>query len=865
MTQVNSKINGQFQDQAVWCIRIFECILSDKIKLTGLAGVWNVVLAWRSVGLPACLPCNHIAGDVAGAEADFPCKKRPGFRLPWAVSILAPAAIAKLVLLPCAGLLGGGFVWGGSPGTAAGGGGQTGGDPMARFAADVLPVLETYCYDCHGEGMTRGGLALDRYETLASMIEARDQWKNIRLHIDQRLMPPPDEDQPDAGEISTVLAWIDEAVFPVDPANPDPGRVTVRRLNRVEYAHTIRDLLGVEVNAASLPPDDSGYGFDNIGDVLTLAPAHLERYHQLAVEALGLALDPVDPPERQPRVVEGDGLRGDGNPGEGGRLLFTNGRVLADIETMLAGRYRVSVRAAAQQAGDEPAKLRVQVGERVLGEAAVAEAGARPVEKSFETRFEPGRQRIEVHFLNDFYDERAPRDRRDRNLIVRQVRVEGPLDLPPPPPPATRARLLPDGRAGEDPDAQARRILKPFLGRAFRRVLAPGELERYAAFAAQARKDGMAAEAALRLALEAALVSPDFLFRELSAVRAGAGGGVVEDVPDLDLATRLSYFLWSSMPDDALLAQAAAGRLRGEMAGTVKRMMADPKAAALVDRFFLQWLRVLDLDHHKPDGEAFPAFNAGLRQAMREETRLFCRHLIAENRPVEELITAEYTFANEVLAGYYGLPGVRGPEFRKVALGGSGRRGLLTHGAVLAITSHPTRTSPVNRGKWVLETLLDQPPPPPPPTVPSLESNSEIPADAPLRLRLEAHQADPACAACHRLMDGIGFSFEHFDAVGRRRETDQGQPIDSRGTLASGEAFASPAELAAVLAGAKRDDFHRALAAKLLTFAIGRGLDYYDKPAVDGIVAAARAGGGTFRAFIQAVVESIPFQKRKRA
>jgi hypothetical protein len=310
---------------------------------------------------------------------------------------------------------------------------------------------------------------------------------------------------------------------------------------------------------------------------------------------------------------------------------------------------------------------------------------------------------------------------------------------------------------------------------------------------------------------------------------------------------------------------ASRGTLSTSLVSETERMLADPRAAALVDRFFLQWLRVSDIEVVHPDEKLFRrVFNPEVRSAMLKETREFCRHLLRENRPALEMLTADYTFADPVLRRHYGLSDEgKGPEPKMVSLSGTGRRGILTQAAVLTLTSHPTRTSPVKRGQWVLETILDQPPPPPPPNVPSLESLADIPEDAPLRLKLEAHQADPACAACHKLMDGIGYSFEHFDAIGRWRDKDGPRPVDARGELATGESFNGVGELITLLAGQKRGEFHRALAAKMLTFALGRGLDYYDEPAVSSIVESAGKDAWRMKSFVHAVVASYPFQHQR--
>ena len=741
-------------------------------------------------------------------------------------------------------------------------------DPAALLAEldhKIQPLLENHCGDCHGGGMKKGGLDLEAFPDIESMIAARPKWKNIRTHIASNLMPPPDEDPIAAEDKASLLSWIDRAVFPVDPNNPDPGVFTIRRLNRAEYAFTIRDLLGVEVDTDVLPEDDTGYGFDNIGDVLSMAPAHLERYQQLAEKALSLALDPVVPRHRLPKEISPEGWRGDGRGDSGGHALTMAGTAIAPLEIRESGTHQISVEMSAEQAGTEKAAYEILLDGKSIATGRVEAGNGRRETWRGQAKLPAGRVELGVRFPNDFWDPEAPAGQRDRNLYIHRAIVVGPVDGPPPPYPETRARVWLTRAAGESELDQGLRVLAGFLPRAFRRDLTQEEFARYRGLVEATHADGEAVESAVRLAMEAALVSPDFLFRGLSVLREKKPVGSIARVNEFDLASRLSYFLWSSMPDQRLLDLASRGELSSSLVPETERMLADPRAGALVDRFFLQWLRVNDIEVVNPDEKLFRgAFNPGLRAAMLNETRAFCRHLLRENRPALEMLTADYTFADSALRRHYGLKDEgKGPEPKLVSLSGTGRRGVLTQAAVLTLTSHPTRTSPVKRGQWVLETILDQPPPPPPPNVPSLESLADIPEDAPLRLKLEAHQADPACAACHKLMDGIGYSFEHFDAIGRWRDKDGPRPVDARGELATGESFNGVGELIHLLAGQKRDEFHRALAAKMLTFALGRGLDYYDEPAVGGIVESAGKDAWRMKSFVHAVVASYPFQHQR--
>jgi len=728
------------------------------------------------------------------------------------------------------------------------------------YQTDILPVFEQYCFDCHADGARRGGLALDAFETIADMRADRESWKRVRTHLEFRLMPPPDKEQPDAAEIDTMLAWIDNAIFPVDPENPEPGRVTVRRLNRTEYANTLRDLLGVEIDASRLPPDDSGYGFDHIGDVLTLAPAHLERYQEIAYEALLAATRAPDP--RPVLDLPGRSMRGDGQRQGDAWFLFANGAARTRADIPARGEYTLRVSLSAHQAGDENAKAAIRIDGRDIATVEIGPRHPRRQDFEFTVPANPGRARIEVAFINDYYRQEGGRTH-DRNLFVHHLRLDGPSGAAPPGRPTFHRRWFAGLDAAPDPAARAIESLGGFMRLAFRRPVAPTETARFRPLIDAALAEGDTPEESLRLAMEAVLLSPDFLFRELSALASTAPSGTIEAISESDLATRLSYFLWASTPDEQLLDLAANNRLRENLRAETQRLLEDPRADAFVENFFLQWLRVRDIDVVQPDGVSFPDFGPELRQAMRRETLEFARHLMRENLPVTTMLDADFTFADARLAAHYGLPHPGGDRFEKIPLAGTPRRGVLTHASVLTLTSHPTRTSPVKRGEWVLDILLDSPPPPPPPNVPSLESQTALPDDAPLRDRLEAHRSDPSCSACHALMDGIGYAFEHFDAIGRWRDRDGRSPIDPRGALASGETFATPAELAHVLLTTRREAFLDSFAARLLTYALGRGLDYYDKPTVSRITADAAEHESRPHQFIHAVVRSKPFQYRR--
>jgi len=482
-----------------------------------------------------------------------------------------------------------------------------------------------------------------------------------------------------------------------------------------------------------------------------------------------------------------------------------------------------------------------------------------------------GRQRVSVAFLNDFYNVKTVETKRegkpprkdqvieDRNFYCLHIEVAGPLGVEAALP-ETHKRIFTKGHSGKDDAVVARELVGRFTRKAWRRPVAKGETDRLMKLYEEARANGDNFEAGVKHALVAVLVSPHFLFRgELQSDPDNPS--VVRDIDEHSLASRLSYFLWSTMPDGELSALADAGKLRKHLGAQLRRMLRDPKARALTENFAGQWLQLRRLAGIDPDRDKFPGFTEELRGDMRTETEQFFAHILSDDRPVTDFLVADYTFVNERLAKHYGLPGVTGDDFRKVSLAGTPRQGLLTQGSILTITSNPTRTSPVKRGKWVLENLLATPPPPPPPDVPSLEAGKKLTGT--LRQRLEKHRDDAICASCHARMDPIGFAFEHFDGVGAYRDQDGADPVESSGELATGEKFTDHRQLNQVLATAKRPDFLRCISEKMLTYSLGRGLEYYDKPAVERIVSSMEKDGYKFSALVRAVVQSAPFQRRR--
>jgi len=742
----------------------------------------------------------------------------------------------------------------------------------AGLHGQVLPVLREYCWDCHGDGTHKGDVALDAFTNTPAILADRRLWERV-LHVTSSgEMPPAKKPQPEAAARQQVVQWLDATLFPVDPERPDPGRVTLRRLNRAEYNNTIRDLVGVDFQPADdFPEDDVGYGFDNIGDVLSLPPLLLEKYLSAAESVVDAAL--VEGPRKPPvRHVAASQFAGGADNGPM-RGLASNGELTVEVHAPAAGTYSVDLRAHGDQAGPDPARMTLRLDGRDV-ETFDVKAKAREPETYSATVpiAAAGAHTLAVAFVNDFYQVKTVERKRagkrpvkeqvteDRNLWVHDLTFTGPNDVELPLPEFHRRFLAERAAGGKKDEESGRAFVGDFARRAWRRPVADAELSRLMTLYTRGREDGATHESAVKQTLTAILVSPHFLFRgEIHPEPDNPG--IIRRIGEHALASRLSYFLWSSMPDDTLMDLADRGRLRAELEPQVRRMLRDPKARALTDNFAGQWLGLRTLGLLEPDREKFPAFNEELRHSLRTETERFFEHIVAEDRPVTDFLLADYTFLNGALSRYYGIPGAEGEAFVKVSLSGTPRRGLLTQGSILTLTSNPTRTSPVKRGKWVLENLLASPPPPPPPGVPELEGGDRLQGS--LRQRMEQHRENALCASCHERMDPIGFAFEHFDAIGAWRETDGGEPVEPAGKLNTGEAFADHRELNAVLASARRADFLRCLAEKMLTYALGRGLEYYDRPAVQRIVKDLEAGDGRFSTLVLSVVQSAPFQLRR--
>jgi hypothetical protein len=733
---------------------------------------------------------------------------------------------------------------------------------IPSYPKDVQPLLQKYCYDCHGQGADRGEVALDAHPSAETRRRDVELWSRVAENLRADLMPPAGKPRPSAAERARLIAWIRGDVQQVDCRAPDPGRVTLRRLNSSEYTFTIRDLFGVDVDPSEfLPPDDSGYGFDNIGDVLTVSPLLMEKYFDAAerVVRVLVAEKPAVPEVRRGR----DAFELVEEPGPGRSVSE------ARLELPRPGTYQLRLEIGVGSPDPFAGKVQVQVfldGRRLLRRS--YSHGNRGYPLRFRRPLAAGEHvwRLEVDAAGAQLAPGSSINVTIDDLVARGP--EGTRDYPEP-----HKRLFFEGPAPADPErrlAYAREVLRRVADRAYRRPVEESTLDRLAEIARSADRGRPGDfERGVSRALTAILTSPRFLFRPEARPALAAGQPAAAGVPldDWTLAARLSYLLWSTAPDDQLAALARAGTLRAQLASTVARMVADEKADRFVSNFVGQWLRTRDVDNTPVDGPRAKLMTERLRRAMRAETELLFAHIMREDRDLLELLTADYTFANAALAKFYGLTEpVEGPRMRKVSLGpDSVRGGILGQGSFLLVTSNPTRTSPVRRGLFVLENLLGAPPPPPPPNLPTLDEAGKGKGPLSVREQLELHRAKPACAGCHARMDPIGLGLESFDAIGalreREDESDGGgaKPIDARGTLITGERFSGVRELRAILA-TRREAFYRTVTRKLLTFALGRGLEPADDCAVDAIIGRLQSGSGRFSTLLQGVIESRPFQ-----
>jgi hypothetical protein len=720
-------------------------------------------------------------------------------------------------------------------------------DPDATAAS---ALLDKYCVDCHNPIDLAGSLRLDNKD-FGHVGPDAAQWEHVVRKLSTGMMPPAGERRPPRKTIDTMVTELEARLDRAEREHPTvPERTALRRLNRTEYANAIRDLLHVDVDSATLLPlDDSSEGFDNIATSLGVSPSLVEAYVSAAMKISRRALGDPTTPRSQVTYAAPQKLAQDRHLE--GLPLGTRGGLRIEHDFPLDATYEIRIgRGFRLPAGttldvtldgapvetDNPARFRLEV-----------PAGPHTLTAALVDAWRPAG-------VDDIYAEYTTPGG------VQSIEIDGPLDPSGVGDTPSRRRILictPHGETDERPCAE--RILSKLATRAFRRPVSHDELTALMEFYDAGSEGGF--EAGIERALSRVLVDPRFLYR-FEPDPATVEPGAVYEVGDFELASRLSFFLWSSIPDDELLATAAAGRLHepDTLVAEVRRMLADPKADALVDNFAAQWLLLRELDTVTP---AADAFDENLRQAMLRETTLFLRTVMREDMSVLRLLDADFTFVNERLAEHYGIPGVHGSEFRRIRIPADNpRRGLLGQGSILTLTSVTSRTSPVIRGRWVLQTLLGTPAPTPPPNVnTTLAGDKGEAVAATVREQLEAHRKNPTCAACHAIMDPIGFSLENYDLIGTWRDTDGGQPIDTHAALTDGTVVDGPATLRDALLD-RSDAFVTTMTGKLMTYALGRRLEYYDMPTVRAIVRQARDEDYRFSAFVLGVVQSRPFRSK---
>jgi len=744
-------------------------------------------------------------------------------------------------------------------------------------------TLERYCFSCHNQRLATAGLKLDEAD-VANPGDGAEIWEKVVRKLRTGMMPPPNMPQPSTEDRRALLSWLETSLDKAAAAKPNPGRTeTLRRLNRTEYQNAIRDLLSVDIDAAALlPADESGHGFDNV-TVGDLPPALLDRYISAAQKISALAIGSTQ------TSLQSDIIRVPPDVTQEGEVtglpLGTRGGVLIPYTFAQNGEYDIQIYLARGYSGDvdglkdpQPHEIKLLLDRTPIGEFTVqkpANGDDSLIDRNLKIRVPvtAGPHQLGVTFVRNssslietarqplqsrFNERRHPRV----TPAISQVSITGAYapqgadDTP------SRQRIF-VCRATDPSQEQAcaRKILSTLMRRAYRRSISEADLERPMAFYREGKSE-RDFDTGIGKAVSAVLINPEFLFRvEVDPDKTAAGAAY--RISDLELASRLSFFLWSSVPDDALLDSAIRGELRrpGVLERHVRRMLADPRSFNLASNFAGQWLRLRNLTSVDPNVRLYPDFDDNLRQAFRTETELFVDSVVREDRSVLDLLKTDYTFLNERLAKHYGIPNVYGSRFRRVELGRDSRRGgLLRQGSVLSVSSYATRTSPVLRGVWVLSNIVGAPPPPPLPNVPALDGN--VPANLPVRERMAAHRASPVCASCHRTIDPVGFTLENFDAVGRWRENEgDSGPIDVSGTLPGVGDVNGVAGLEEALLR-RPELFAATLTEKLLTFALGRGVEYYDAPAVRKILREAQPGGYRFSSLILGIVNSAPFQMR---
>jgi mono/diheme cytochrome c family protein len=743
-------------------------------------------------------------------------------------------------------------------------------------------LINQYCAGCHNQKLKSGGIALAGLD-LSDIAGNSSTLEKVLRKVHSGEMPPPGMPRPETSTALAFTGWLQDELDRSAVAHLNPGRPTVHRLNRTEYSNAIRDLLALDIKpGAMFPQDDTGYGFDNIGEVLSMAPVLIERYMSVARKVSSLAVgDPDVKPEsvefRPPKNSKRRERSSDDLPFDSAGGLSISYRFPMDAEYVI----RIKLAPAAgfdgpQDTNNLELRLPVQAGTRrvaltfprqeafpevIAGLRGLPPAKATDAPNSGQALFADLRldgARLKSY---DLPEGAAP--------SLASMTISGPYDITGPGNTPSREKIFVCKPASEkDEEPCAEKIISELAYRAFRRPITATDIQPLLAFYQRGRRDGTF-ENGVEMALRAMLVSPDFLFR-IERDPADLAAGSAYRVSDFELASRLSFFLWSSIPDDELLNLAQEGKLSqpAVLSQQVSRMLDDDRSKSLESNFAGQWLYLRNLAQVKPDPDDFPEFDNSLRQSFQRETELFFSQILRSDRPVTDLLDSKFDFVNQRLAEHYGIANVYGSQFREIAVTDPNRGGLLGQGSILTVTSYPNRTSVVQRGKWILDNLLGSPPPPPPPEVPNLKVHGEDGSLLTMRQQMELHRSNAICAGCHSRMDPLGFALENYDGVGKWRSKDAGNEIDPSGKLPDGTEFDGMPGLRHVLLTSRREDFIATVAERLLTYALGRGLETYDRPAVRSIVREAsgndaNAAAPSFRALIGAIVKSVPFQMRR--
>lgn len=725
----------------------------------------------------------------------------------------------------------------------------------------LLDATEAHCLSCHSGQMPKGGLELRDAFAEGGKSFKRSVIRRMRDRIAVGEMPPPGAKGFDASQRDAFVLHLESYWTAMPVEDVEPAKVTMRRLTRVEWDHCIRDLLGVDGRAQDFPADDLGYGFDTIGDVLSVSPLHLEKWLDAAMEIAKDAIILEDPSNPTVRRFEAEDMAFSlsDEPASGDfRGIYSNGDVTKEISLRWKGRYKVRVRAFGQKAGGAAARMALEVDRQERGGFEVHAPRSAPEVFEIEVELLPGKHVFGAAFTNDYYNPKAENEKeRDRNLYVDWMEVIGPISAIEKP---LGQKWLESLAGSGSEKAKTSRVLRALIDRAWRRPATDAEVHRIMKQATANATSVDSWKMAVQRAIPAILLSPHFVFRP--EVDRGAKGAV-RPLQDHELASRLSFFLWSSLPDGPLAKAASEGRLadQGVLREHATRLLRDPRASALASNFAAQWLELRNLEEVVPDHALFPDVDTTLLASMRRETEILFETILRERLPAIDLLRADFSFVDQRLARHYGLAVPEGSGFQRVTQKDASRYGLLGHASILTLTSNPTRTSPVKRGKWILDHLLDASPPPPPPGIGALDERPESLAAIPIRERLERHRTDPSCASCHLRMDGLGFALEVFDPVGRRRTKDGPHAVDSTGTLPDGTVVHGPEDLRIQLI--KGDAFQRALLKNLFIYALGRGFSADDEPAIDACLRDLSTAP-TLEELVIRVIESPAFRSTRR-